>query len=1418
MARITWINAEGGEEIPAGRFALTLSNGFEPGKGEMQFDSRWFCQLGAKGEVRITVNFENSLAPTTLTIKDLFVESFTRKTALSGDSIYTAHLVDKRFLWQKFGEITLFANYLRPDGTYEKGSLCGTRPYTWREIVLLCIAAMGETENLLNADALPENPYPLTNIDWHSKNPAAALREILDATDYTVALHYDGKISLVKRNESTLQTLPSGYGPTRECGNLFADVPESVVVLGGPVVNQVSVELEPCALDTDGKIKGLDEVSYLRGKDVGLELATGFASLAKEPEAQSAARATVGHLWRIPNTGFFADDTNDANRFLLPVLDATCEKAGEGEFLTPKLHGANFEKGTKSGYENFGGEGEKRVPFPKGWAVIDRRRGLVKTQKVSGTLTETDIDALPQKKDGKSTKVTLVPVSLTFAHYAVEANGSVKVFRYKQAEGARVCVVNRPEMRIRTIEGRPVEPLYSQTIARCAQIASEILSRTSEAQVEFGTYAGVHPLRASGTITSITWTADSKSGYTHYTYDNADNSKAAPFTGAVESTTPINGVALEGSQVEIAPTDEELRIINANKRGPIIIKGSQELKKKLIEEKRRGDTETNLFAELSNFDEEHQEPELSKIAPPEELNWSHREHTGSTNPEPDSQDKVWAVQLISDDKYAIETALNRSTEVLRTCDENKGDLDDIWRVRAIPGAEDVAADLPQRDNETRVKIISKEELYRLMWLINKVIGGEGGWITDVPPEGLALGARSDEKSVSPPRMIGQIGNIVILTADDEICLTKDGDTFTYANIRHDAHFHKTPEKDGRIHFSNDPPGARPQGTWVVGKMVCDPALKNQDTELGKESGQWCPQVPIPVTLYERWSIDWFPLPDIAYPTAREIPDTFKKAYIYPKNEVTGQKGEFQVATVPTKLDSTKFNFRIYMEYGAAGESQDKTAVFTMVYRRVAFGTDLKEAPQSTLRKVISIPKDKSESCLQSDYFEIPGSELADNMLFVIERFYREVSHAQDTYSGEVALWGWKVSWEDSGLVGPSFGATFLNWPKEHNQNGTHKNLPDTTCVISQTHPNSDLTSAGYSYVKQLTEWVRMAPAVDAEDSLIPGRGAVGFADDTCFWFGLGGYTQQTQPQVVIIGLRYWWFWSPEDGWKYVGDYPPGGVIEAVAINHQTYGYVGTGFLGWPWGWYEILASFYRLLLIPEGPVWQQKANYGDGENDWETESAVIGIVTKKDSVTTHPCIGTGTYGNEQRFAYFTDEEEGPGFWTALPPLPGTGRFGAVAFTIDDKMFVGTGIDQFYSPLKDFWSLQRKLTGQNWDWVWTEVAELPGVPRGDAVAWVDADGFAHVATGYNPKGIGVLDDCWKYIPLNEETAEGDEWIAEFPFTGGARNDAVAVQTEGEPDQIKTIILTGYNLAAAQNLQDIWHLNRLYVYEKNTQEAL
>lgn len=830
MAQTEWRNEPGGGVVQAGEFEFTLRNGFEPGTGYIRLGARAFEELDAGGSATITVAFADSTPATTLTIKDLCVTDYTRKTDRSGNTIYTVRLSDRRGRWKRFGEVSIYANYQKADGSLDPASLNAGMPYTWRELVLACIAAMGESGNIENPDSLPKNPILPRNVRWAGRNAADALRELLEPAGCTVALHFDGKLQILRKGEALPRTISTCYGPNRQTGKVFNLVPDAVQVVGAPVVNETSVELEPCALDTDGEVKALSCISYLQGLEVGRELATDFASLAASPASQAAARLSVGHYFRIPATGRYADENDGRNGALVPVLLG--HEGGAGL----RLQGTYFEPDDKRRYRNIGGEGALE-PFTKGFSVIDPARGLVYTQKVCGTLNNTDVDVLPCLTEDGSVKIEIVSPKLTFRHHLREPYGSLKHCRFTFGEGGAVETIRRPDMKLLCRNGVPDPAALADLQARAQELADARLSVQAALAVETGTYAGALPLKCDGVMECVTWSADHARGITSYSF-------GPPCQPAPEGREVFfeSLVALP-AQAAAVPPGRELRLVNANKHGPLVIRSSDARRASLAQDKRRDDTEDNLFAELDEFDEEHQEPRLVNLAPPERHNWRCRDHSPSPNPEPDSQDRAWAVQLVSDDKYMIETALNRSTEVLRLCDENRGDLDDIWRVRSVPSAADVEADMEQRDDSTRVKIISTHQAFRLMWLIDTAIGGEGGWITDVPPEGLGLGAPTDEKAVSPPRRIGQIGNIVVLTDDDEIAVTRDGDVFTYANIRHDAHFHKTESKDGRLHLTDSEPGDRPaEGTKIVGELVCDPSVKNTDTALGKESGQWCPQL------------------------------------------------------------------------------------------------------------------------------------------------------------------------------------------------------------------------------------------------------------------------------------------------------------------------------------------------------------------------------------------------------------------------------------------------------------------------------------------------------------------------------------------------------------------------------------------------
>lgn len=115
------------------------------------------------------------------------------------------------------------------------------------------------------------------------------------------------------------------------------------------------------------------------------------------------------------------------------------------------------------------------------------------------------------------------------------------------------------------------------------------------------------------------------------------------------------------------------------------------------------------------------------------------------------------------------------------------------------------------------------------------------------------------------------------------------------------------------------------------------------------------------------------------------------------------------------------------------------------------------------------------------------------------------------------------------------------------------------------------------------------------------------------------------------------------------------------------------------------------------------------------------------------------------------------FWTKKNDFLGGKRERAVAFSIGDYGYIGTGVDTAEVVLKDFWQYDP-ITDS-----WTQKADVPGSPRRDAVAFV-ADNKGYVGTGIdNDESFSgnKLKDFWEYDPTSNSWMQ----IADYPGIGG-----------------------------------------------------
>ncbi|GAA4112589.1 kelch repeat-containing protein [Aquimarina addita] len=156
-----------------------------------------------------------------------------------------------------------------------------------------------------------------------------------------------------------------------------------------------------------------------------------------------------------------------------------------------------------------------------------------------------------------------------------------------------------------------------------------------------------------------------------------------------------------------------------------------------------------------------------------------------------------------------------------------------------------------------------------------------------------------------------------------------------------------------------------------------------------------------------------------------------------------------------------------------------------------------------------------------------------------------------------------------------------------------------------------------------------------------------------------------------------------------------------------------------------------------------------------------------------------------------DDDDEIGNWVDSSVFDGTSRSGAIAFTIGNKGYMGTGYDGD-DYLNDFWSYD--IEGN----YWSQLADFTGVARSSAVGFT-VNNVGYVGTGFD--GDNELNDFYKYDPAT------NSWDVIAEFAGTARYGAVAFNSE-------TSGYVGTGFDGDNDGKDFWK----YIPQTNTWEEL
>ncbi|MBK9731063.1 MAG: T9SS type A sorting domain-containing protein [Chitinophagaceae bacterium] len=144
-------------------------------------------------------------------------------------------------------------------------------------------------------------------------------------------------------------------------------------------------------------------------------------------------------------------------------------------------------------------------------------------------------------------------------------------------------------------------------------------------------------------------------------------------------------------------------------------------------------------------------------------------------------------------------------------------------------------------------------------------------------------------------------------------------------------------------------------------------------------------------------------------------------------------------------------------------------------------------------------------------------------------------------------------------------------------------------------------------------------------------------------------------------------------------------------------------------------------------------------------------------------LGTGYLydGAEHYFNDFWEYDPAADTWTQKADFGGAARHLAVGFSIGSKGYIGTGSDNVFR--KDFWEYDPAFNK------WIQKADFGGTARGAAFGF-SAEGKGYIGTGSD--GAALKKDFWQYDPLT------DSWIQKADFGGSARYSAAAFSKNGK----------------------------------------
>lgn len=274
-------------------FSGTLQHGITPSVFSLTIAPQSRI-VAATGDLVIT------FGKTKVTLKDCIVDEASYQFD-DGGYLVGLQILDRRWKW-RYGKISGRYNQTDDAGQILSGAGRDIAADAVKnserdplDLAIYCLLAMGEKD--ASATDLPGDTRP--SVDWDYANPAKSLAEICEACGCRVVLGLDNKVRVRKLNVG--KPLPNLPFVDAQAEANPPEKPDKVTIVTAPVQVQWDFKLEAVGLDTDGKIKPIDELSYKPTAGWGAQDPDTFVDLtdADDPEVRNLALESVYKWYRI---------------------------------------------------------------------------------------------------------------------------------------------------------------------------------------------------------------------------------------------------------------------------------------------------------------------------------------------------------------------------------------------------------------------------------------------------------------------------------------------------------------------------------------------------------------------------------------------------------------------------------------------------------------------------------------------------------------------------------------------------------------------------------------------------------------------------------------------------------------------------------------------------------------------------------------------------------------------------------------------------------------------------------------------------------------------------------------------------------------------------------------------------------------